>query len=499
MTTWRRRPSLAKKYRRTYNSIAFFNFRQSRPDLSTIHAKSKSSAQYWLLAFFLLMLFVSGGASRTDVQSLLILRPLSIVICAVACMSLRRAHFEGRAWLLGWSGTILVMALLHLIPLPPSIWHSIAGRQDLVDVEKLAGLSDVWRPLTLAPMNGWHGLLSLFAPVAIILLGIQLNRDDLFRLLPLVITLGALSGLFGLLQAIGDPQGSLYFYRITNNGSAVGFFANRNHAATLLACLFPMLAVFAATARGEADAVRIRQLFAAAIAIVIVPLILVTGSRSGLVNAVIGLAAAALLYRQPIDVCIVRRGKPDRVKALPILGGVAVISLAFLTYFLSRAEAIERLFNQEVTEDGRTDFWAVSIDLFWKYFPWGSGSGSFVEAYQIVEPTRLLDATYLNRAHNDWFETAVTFGLPGLVALAVAVTAFGIRTYGLWRRADGSKRSVAFGRLASVIIVMIAIASASDYPLRTPIMMGLFAICALWLAEAGRDRTSIAGVTDKEA
>jgi O-antigen ligase len=348
-------------------------------------------------------------------------------------------------------------------------------------------------------MNGWHALLSLFAPLAIILLGIQLNRADLFRLLPAVIALAALSGLLGLLQAVGDPQGPLYLYRITNNGSAVGLFANRNHAATLLACLFPMLAAYAATARGEAGALMMRQLMTAAIAIVLVPLMLVTGSRSGLVSAVIGLGAAALLYRYPSDVRSVWHGKPNRVKPFPILGGIAVISLGFLTYFLSRAEAIERLFMQASGDDGRTDFWAISIDLFWKYFPFGSGSGSFVEAYQIIEPNRLLDATYLNRAHNDWVETAVTFGLPGVVALALAIIAFGIRSYRLFCSADGSNRSVAFGRLASVMIAMIAIASVSDYPLRTPTMMGLFAICALWLSEAGRDRAPIGVDTGKEA
>jgi O-antigen ligase len=170
-----------------------------------------------------------------------------------------------------------------------------------------------------------------------------------------------------------------------------------------------------------------------------------------------------------------------------------------LTYFLSRAEAIERLFMKASGEDSRTDFWAVSVDLFWKYFPWGSGSGSFVEAYQIVEPARLLDATYLNRAHNDWVETAVTFGLPGVVALSVAAIAFGIRSYRLWRNADGSERAVAHGRLASVMIAMIAIASVSDYPLRTPTMMGLFAIFALWLTETGRDRANAPAVSSKGA
>ncbi len=465
--------------------------------MSTTRSKDKPSAQYWLLAFFLLMLFATGGASRVDVQSLIILRPLSISVCALACLTLDRGHFEGRAWLLGWTGAIFALALLHLIPLPPSIWQTFAGRQELVDVEKLAGLSGIWRALTLSPMNGWHAFLSLFTPLAVLLLGIQLNRDDLFRLLPLVIALAAFSGLIGLLQAIGAPQGALYFYRITNNGSAVGLFANRNHAATLLACLFPMLAIYAATARGKADAVRMRQLVAAAIAIVLVPLMLVTGSRSGLVSAVMGLGAAALLYRKPNDIRTARRGKSDTAKALPILGGVAVISLAFLTYFLSRAEAIERLFMQASGEDSRTTFWAISIDLFWKYFPWGSGSGSFVEAFQIVEPTHLLDATYLNRAHNDWIETAVAFGLPGVVALSVAVISFGIRSYRLWRNADGSKRAVAYGRLASVTMAIIAIASASDYPLRTPTMMGLFAIFTLWLTEADRNRATAPAVSSK--
>ncbi|WP_181883702.1 O-antigen ligase family protein [Sphingorhabdus pulchriflava] len=448
----------------------------------------KPSLLFWVLVAFLALLFATGGASRTDVQSLVILRPASIIVCALALMTLRKEHLAGRKWLIGSFAAVFGVALLHVIPLPPVVWQSLAGRQDLVDVEKLAGVTDLWRPLTLAPMNGWHALLSLFAPLAVLLLGIQLNRDDLFRILPLLIAFAGLSGLLGLLQAIGNPQSALYLYRITNNGSAVGLFANRNHSATLLACLFPMLAVFASTAKGTTDEVRLRQLVAAAIAIVLVPLILVTGSRSGLVSAVIGMLGAGLLYHRPTDVRTVRKGSPDRIKALPILGGLAVVSLGFLTFFFSRAEAIQRLFAEASGEDSRTDFWAVSLELFWKYFPWGSGSGSFVEAFQIVEPAYLLDATYLNRAHNDWVEIAVAFGLAGLILLVLACAAFFWRSFNLWRKAETGRRYVAFGRLASVCIAIIAIASVSDYPLRTPTMMGVFAILTLWFTESGRER-----------
>lgn len=450
---------------------------------------SRPSPLFWVLAAFLTFLFATGGASRVDVQSLVILRPVSVMVCALALMTLRPEYLAERNWLFGSFAAVFVLSLLHVFPLPTALWQSLAGRQDLVDVEKLAGLSDIWRPLTLAPMNGWHALLSLFVPLAVLLLGIQLNRDDLYRLLPLLIALTGISGLLGLLQAIGDPQSTLYFYRITNNGSAVGLFANRNHAATLLACLFPMLAVFASTAKGAADEVRFRQLLAAAIAIVLVPLILVTGSRSGLVTAVIGIIGAGLLYRRPTDVRTVRKGTPDRIAAVPVLGGLAIISLGFLTFFFSRAEAIERLFAEASGEDSRTDFWIVSLDLFWKYFPWGSGSGSFVEAFQILEPSYLLDATYLNRAHNDWVEIAVTFGLPGVIGLTLASAAFLWRSFKLWRNADANRRYVAFGRLASVCMAIIAIASVSDYPLRTPTMMGVFAIFALWFTESGRERS----------
>jgi O-antigen ligase len=452
---------------------------------------TKASLQFWLLVLFLVLVFLTGGASRVDVQSLLILRPVSVMVCAAALMSLHREHLAGRKWLLAGIGAMLALAAAHLIPLPPSVWEALPGRQELIAIDSLTVLGEVWRPLALAPLNGWHALSSLVAPLAVLLLGFQLNRDDLYRLLPLLIGLIAFSGLFGLLQAIGSAESPLYFYRITNNGAAVGLFANRNHAAVLLACLFPLLSVFASASTGTADEQRRRQLLAAALAIILVPLILVTGSRSGLFIALIALAGAALLYRTPSAGRQVRRGDAaKKIGALPLLSGLTVICLGFVTFFFSRAEAIERLFAEASSEDNRSDFWVVSIDLFWKYFPWGSGSGSYVEAFQIAEPEAVLDSTYLNHAHNDWIEIAVTFGIPGMLLLAIALFVYVRRSFALWRQMDGKRRSVMFGRMAGIAMALIAAASLSDYPLRTPTMMCVFALLTLWFVEAGRARAS---------
>lgn len=458
--------------------------------MSKFPAPSRQISPVFLtLSAFLVLLFATGGASRVDVQSLVILRPVSIIVCALALMTIRSEHLVERKALFFLITAVFALALLHIIPLPPALWELLPGRRELVDVEKLAGLSNIWRPLTLTPMNGQHALLSLFVPLAVILLGIQLNRDELFRLLPLLITLAGVSGLLGMLQTLGDQHGILYFYRITNNGSAVGLFANRNHAATLLACMFPMLAVFASTSKGTADQVRLKRCLAAAIAVVLIPLILITGSRSGLVNALIGVVAAGLLYNPENAFKTSAKGVALRIKNGQIFFILIAIIIGFMTFFFSRAEAIERFFSDEANNDGRVDFWKVCLELFWKYFPWGSGSGSFVEVFQISEPSYLLNVTYINRAHNDWLETAVTFGLPGLIGLTLVFAAFSLRSYRLWRNTEAERRYGTFGRLSSVCMTLIGISSISDYPLRTPTMMGVFAVFVLWFTENEKGRS----------
>lgn len=439
-----------------------------------------------------------GGAARVDVQSLLVLRPLSVVMCAVALLMLKQEHFVGRKWLFGGYAAVILLCLLHLIPLPPALWQSLPGREIIVEVDKFAGLSNIWRPQTLTPMNGWNAFFALLVPLAVLLLGIQLDKDDLYRLLPLLIGLGVASGLLGVLQTLGDPSGALYLYRITNNGSAVGLFSNRNHSALLLACLFPMLAVSASLRHGMEDQQRVRQLAAIAIAIVLVPLILVTGSRAGILVAVPALAAAALLYQQPRPSSGLPHAVGFQMKTTHIIAAVVVISLAFLTISFARAVAFDRLFENSAIEDSRSDYWRIGLQMAWSYFPFGSSSGSFVEAYQ-MGPATDLKASYVNHLHNDWLEIFLTMGVPGIAVLFGAIIAFALGTLRVWRRKDANRRSVRFARLASVLIGTIAAASVGDYPLRTPIMITVFAIACLWFTASDLQKASSAPIDESGA
>jgi O-Antigen ligase len=446
--------------------------------------KNSSQTQFWALSFFLIFVFMTGGASRSDVQSLTILWPIAIFACGFGLWTLKRVHFQERKWLFIVMGVSLGLTTLHLLPMPEGMQDMVPALQLARNIDQSVGYEGIWRPLAASPVNGWNALLSLLVPAAIVILGAQLTRNDVYRLLPLVIILGVLSGVLGVLQVIGNPESNLYFYRITNNGSAVGLFSNRNHAGIFLACLFPLLAVYASPAGGTpTDQIR-RQLISSAIFMILIPLTLVTGSRSGFLSSLIGLVGAAILFRKPLTG---QRKMRDRYK-VPIVPavGVALLALVAITYFFARAEAIERLFFEPQNTDLRQDFWAVSLNLAWQFFPFGSGSGSFAEIYRATEPFRLLDSTYLNRAHSDWIEIALTFGAFGvLIILGTSLTYF-LRSWVIWRKMEGSRQSVAFSRMASITIMIIAFASLADYPLRTPAIMGLFAVFAIWFTEAGR-------------
>lgn len=67
------------------------------------------------------------------------------------------------------------------------------------------------------------------------------------------------------------------------------------------------------------------------------------------------------------------------------------------------------------------------------------------------------------------------------------------RTFHLWLRCDGARTSVALGRMASVVIAILAIASLSDYPLRTPALMGFAAFVCLWFIGALPERKAALG------
>lgn len=443
----------------------------------------RERAAFFLLAGFVLLCFLAGGSARDDVQSLLFLRPISaLVFVAAITFGLASGVFREHKSLLLLAAALPALALVHLLPLPPAIWSSLPGRELAWRVGEVAGIEQPWRPLSLVPYRTWNSLWAALAPVAVLLLALSAGREAARRMVFVAAALILASGAWGLMQAIQAPGNGFYLYRVTNPDSAVGLFANRNHHAMFLSLSFPLFAAAASLAKGAKELIRPRLYLAIGMGILILPFILVTGSRAGLVLAVAGIASAFFVYRDPAPAKQARRQLIKPGQRWLIIGGLA--GGLIVTFALAaRATALDRLFEIDPVDDLRFSVWGPIWRAAVEYLPFGSGLGTFVEIYRVIEPTALLGPRYLNHAHNDWLEVVLTAGLPGVAILIWAAVYLGRRVIGAFREAAGRRlEDVVLQRLGGAIVVILALGSAYDYPLRTPSLACLFALATAWLS-----------------
>lgn len=451
-----------------------------------------NSVAFWLLSVFLVLVFWTGGSARYDVQSLVILRPTAAIICGTAIWMMRREHAYNHRYLLGSLAVALLCVAIYVLPLPASLTPDGPAYEIVSEVFAAAGLGSGQATFSLVPYLTWNALSAMLVPAAVLLLGVQLSGDERLRLLPIFIGLGLVSGILALLQMLTGPDGAFYLYRITNNGFAVGFFANRNHQALVLACLFPMLAAFSWINVKTFEQAKLRSGIAIAIGAILVPLLLVTGSRAGLLLGVAGLASVMFIYRCP-DVPIKRKQSPSKVGNAYLLGICGILGLGLLTLWASRAEALRRILAPDQGQDIRFQTWGSIVDMGSEFSVTGPGPGTFPSIFQIYETAAQSRPGYLNQAHNDWLDLYLTTGIAGLVLLVVATVAVSYACLKAFQTHMGSSRKIAISRVGAVIVVLIMIASFFDYPLRTPAVASLFAVVLLWLLGNPVDRTERAG------
>lgn len=434
--------------------------------------------------------FLLVGGARDDLLSLLIWRPLSafLLMLSIALCS-REAWLRGRSVLIFCIAVVALVAL-HLWPLPPAIWSSLPGRDIIVNTYEAAGMALPWQPISMAQARTWNALFSLAGPIAILIATLSLDRPRHQQLLIMLIVIGFVSGLLGMIQAIGPSNGPLYFYRITNGDVSVGLFANRNHQAMFLATLYPLLAANLSLFKGRPDRLFFHRAITLAGAGLLVPLILMTGSRAGLLLMVIGVGSAWWVYRSPVA-----KGRIDGIRSehrSRLVGlGVAVLLLLVVATVAVRTPALQRLLDTDPASEQRVQALPIIAKAIQEFFPFGSGIGTFVETYQIFEPDSFVAVSYFNHAHNDFIELILTGGIPAAVLLLWAGW-LGISWFVSLQRSrvvsyDASEFGAqVLGRAGLAVLVMLALASVADYPLRTPSLMLFAMIMAAWCVNARR-------------
>ena len=429
----------------------------------------------YLLVILLIVLLVAGGASWADAAGQAIARGAAMAALAVALLfGVRPIAFPAPLRPIFFLLLVTIMLpLIQLIPLPPAGWQSLSGREIFAAAADLSGQPQPWRPWSIAPDATLNAAASLLVPLAMLLIASQLAASDRGRLLEWLLGLIALSALVGLIQLSGNGFDHPLLKNVKWEVS--GLFANRNHFALFIAMGVLIAPVWAVL---DERRLRIRGVVAFALVALFLLILIASGSRSGLVTGGIALAVALILVRRPILVAL--RKYPRWITWMLLPTTVLLIGvLVSASIEADRAVSIRRVLDLDATGELRQRTLPTVLSMTKDYLPFGTGMGSFDPIFRMHEPFDLLKPTYFNHAHNDFVEIVLDGGLFGLALLIAGIGWWAWASLRAWRAPPNS--GVLVARTGSVILLLVMIASAFDYPARTPLIMAVIVLAAIWL------------------
>lgn len=394
------------------------------------------------------------------------LHNLVVQLIAIAALA-NLAAVRDFARIAPWPLKALVMAsltlpLLQCVPLPPALWQALPGRELVGQSLELVGRRDQWFPLSVDRNRTLVAALGLLPPIAVLVLAQGLAPERLRRVMALVVWLGLASLALGAVQlASGGTWGMLY----ADSGTGIlhGTFANRNSAGLFLAiCLAVQLAL--TPARAKTAGQWLNWLVAAALAAGV----LLTQSRSA--TALLGLIFVARIAMAIAGGDAASGGRRAGRLALAVAGAIVLTAMA--AALVSGSARIGATFARFALVDNvRPLVWEDALASARRFWPAGSGTGTFDEVFQVDETLEYLEEPRAGRAHNDYIELAIESGLPGLV-LAAAWLVF------LASHLRGASWSSDFGPRhgAALAIGLVLLQSGVDYPLRNEALLCVSAL-----------------------
>lgn len=428
------------------------------------HWANRSNA---VLAYLVLVLLL-GGASAAGFGGNVLLQLLGAGLIGWTLWS----HGEGHVLHTGLRRffiALFVLMAVQFLPLPPGLWRLLPGREVVHQGFVTLGADAPWLTLSLAP---WHSLASFAWWIPALALFVALRAPGGPSTRALVWTVAGVAAVSTVFSALQTGAGQFYFYDITNYGEGPGFFANSNHQGSFL---LAALTLWGCWAIGEhrANPPLKNQMLApvlqAGVALLLLTGVVVSGSLACLMLLVPVLGALFLVY------------KPDLRLPLPLvlLAGLAIVG-GFAAFLLFGPAANDLTAKGAIAGISRQEFLATGSRILADFFPFGSGSGTFLELYRWYEDPAIVGTTYVNHAHDDLLELLIETGIFGLVAVLAFLAWYVPRSWKLW----GGARRQTMPLAASTVIGVVLLHSLVDYPLRTAAMSSIMAIACIVLVRA---------------
>ena len=363
-----------------------------------------------------------------------------------------------------------LLPLLQLLPLPPMLWNALPGRAMAGQSLALIDQSRHWMTWTVDPARTLVAFIGLLAPFAILVTTDGHSRDSHASALKWIAGLGIGNIMIGAVQLASGRQ-LLNWYGGGNPGHLYGTFANHNSAGLFL--VIALCALLGIRTGASAS----HRMIKAALGLLLVSGVFLTQSRSSIALLIIPVIQLSLQYLHHRRNRISLRG--GYIAAISVLAALSILS----ALAMDNMKAGEILHRFDDLHDARPMIWQDTVVAISRYWPVGSGIGTFDEVFQIDESLENANSHLAGRAHNEYLEILLESGIFG------GFLAFAWIIYALHLAAFHSYRIPSHFLAPIAIVVAISMQSLLDYPLRNQAIMCIAAaMIALLAAESERTR-----------
>lgn len=429
-----------------------------------------------LIALLILAALFGGGGVAYGLANLVV-QLGALLLLARNFNAVRDFFGAGPRLLVALVIASLALPLLQLVPLPPSIWTALPGREQVSQSLAAAGGLQ-WYSSTINQARTFVAFLGLIPPLAIIILGWRSENEGLYRAAPVIIAIGLCNVALGVVQVLGSEGTGILYLENEMPGVLFGFFANRNSTGLFLVCCLLVL-----VALPTARATSLARLTKAVAGFLLMLSVILTQSRTAIV--LLGLPVAFAVLR----LVSARLGKsrltsPAAARAF-FITGIAAVALTSLTPLIGNSRIGTALARFDASEDQRSLIWEDAYYAAQRFWPVGAGMATFDEVFQTDESLEHISPRRAGRAHNDYLEIAIEAGAIGLALLVAWAMWIALAS---WQAISTPRRWPALA--GTGILLAIAIQSVFDYPLRNQSMLCMAAFAIVLIAPHGRRKPS---------
>lgn len=425
-----------------------------------------------LVACYLAALMVLGGGGSPAPLAELACELLAVEVLALWLVLGASGEHTGNRPVTWVIALVTLPVVVQLVPLPPALWQMLPGRETYTAALALIGEDQSWRSWSIAPHRTLAALLALAPPLLALWLTAQLERDGLRLVLRAVVGVALVSVAVGAAQLAQAGPGPLDFYGTGDTGVLHGFQANRNAEADVL--LIGLLGL-ALTWRElhHARRERLGLAFLALAGLLLLGVVL-TGSRTGIALAPVAAAASWAIVRSERKVY----GHAPSERRIPwwLWAGVAGTAGLVGLWLLGNPALARVIARFDLSGEFRPELWRDAWQAAMQFWPFGSGVGTFTPSFLPYERLEVVDATLPNRAHNEVLEAMIEGGVPLLLSWAAATGLVAWHGIAAWRGGKDSALPRRWLVFSASAIVLVALHSLVDYPLRSVALASLVAV-----------------------